>query len=93
MYCTTVSSQGWPLDVNVKVAFCWSAITLASSSSKSAKRLTLVHVFGHFGLLILAVLHHVVDMAEDGVDGVFDRHVEGEERDDVLVLYLDRMSA
>ena len=49
-------------------------------------QLTLVHVLGDLWLLVLAVLHHVVDMAEDGVDRVLILDIEGEEGDNVLVL-------
>lgn len=64
----------------------------------------LVHVLGylssarprprtHLWLLVLAVLHHVVDMAQNRIHRVLRRHVERKERDDVLVLDLGISSA
>jgi hypothetical protein len=56
-----------------------------------------VHVFWHLRLLVLAVLHRVVEMAEDRVDRVGVRRVEREEGDEVVILDLaddrDRRSA
>lgn len=50
--------------------------------------LTLIHVFGDLWLLVLAILHHIVDMTHDRVDRVLDLDIEWQKRDDVLVLYL-----
>lgn len=52
------------------------------------RKVALVHVFRHLGLLVLAVLHRVVEMAEDGVDRGFGRGVEREEGDEVVVVDL-----
>jgi hypothetical protein len=52
------------------------------------RALTLVHVLWHFGLLVLPILHHVVNMTQYGVDRVFLCYIEGKEGNEVLILDL-----
>lgn len=55
------------LDLQSRLAKCASG-SRVSLKGKGGRRLTFIQIIRHLGLFILAVLHRVVHMTEDGVD-------------------------
>jgi hypothetical protein len=57
-------------------------------SSHVIAEVSIVHLLWHLGLLVFSVLHGVVEMREDGIDGRFVCRIEGKEGDEVVVVDL-----